>query len=170
LTYDLTANDRRLEIRTVLGITLSELIDEAPDRVFELGKQWIQKPSPRYRSTALGLYPKLFRFYDDQIINLLLPMNKEEERGVRDTLARLLSEIARSGSQTPILDLLSIWSKDGDPNVWVICRTLSGSWAANFPAEVESILREIQTKTRETNLINSTQKALKRHGVEINLG
>ena len=167
---DLPANDRRLEIRTVLGNTLNQLISESPDRAFKLGKRWIQKPSPRFRSTALSIYPKLFLFFDDNILNLLLPMNKEEDRDVRWALASSLSEIARSGSQAPMLNLLSIWSKEADPNIWVICRVLSGSWAVNYSTEVESILLEIKTKTRETNLINSTKKALKRHGLEINLG
>jgi len=167
---DLPANDRRLEIRTVLGITLNQLISEAPDRALELGMRWILKPSPRFRSTALSIYPKLILFFNDNILNLLLPMNKEEDRDVRWALASSLSEIARSGSQTLILNLLSVWSKEADPNVWVICRVLSGSWAVNYSSEVESILLEIKTKTRETNLINSTIKALKRHGLKTNLG
>ena len=171
ITSDLTklASDSREEVRTAIGKSLANQTEDAPERILELGKQWIQKPSPRIRTTALIFLPKLTPYFEEQIKNLLFPLGKDTDRHVRVELAAALGQIARTTSPESVLELLSAWSKDQDPNIWVICRALSESWAAQCPEEVEPILKEIRTKTQETRQITNTVKALRRHGLEVNL-
>lgn len=168
---DLTrsANDRRPEVRLALAKTLEKLSEQKPDRILKLGKQWIKMKSPRLRITALKLFPKLITYQEAQILNLLHQLNKEDDKNVKTEIVNTLGTIAREGSPIFVLNLLSSWSEEKNPNTWVICRTLDGSWLSSYRKEVEIILREIQPKTSDNNLISSTLKALKRHGIEIML-
>lgn len=67
----------------------------------------------------------------------------------------------------PVLDLLSRWSAEPEPNSWIVCRVLSASWASEHPIEVKSILQAIRSVTGESSHISNVLKALKRHGLAL---
>jgi 3-methyladenine DNA glycosylase AlkC len=167
ITY--SANDPRSEVRLALAETLEKLTEHSPERILKLGKQWIKMQSPRLRITALKLFPKLITYHDEQIFNLLQQLNKEDDKNVKAEMVNTLNHIARAGSPTFVLNLLSSWSEEKEPNTWVICRTLTASCLSSYQGEIKFILRKIQPKTQENNLISNTLKALKQHGIEIML-
>jgi len=161
--------DARPEVRKALGKSLSNLAESYPEKVFELGKYWLQQPAPKLNQTALIFIPSLVKGYEGEVADLVYPLGQTEDKKVRTELVNALTIIGQKGFPNLVLKLLSNWSTEGTPNDWLICRTLSSSWAAEYPSEVKSILKIIQPKVSNTSEINNTLKALKRHGLEINI-
>ena len=163
------AGDTRPDVRTALGRTLFVAADAAPEKLLNLGTTWIMQPAPKLRHTALIFLPVLGSYYGERIIDLLRSLGSEDDRDVRSALVDALNHLAQSGLAESVLGLLVLWSSESRPNSWVICRVLSASWAADHPAEVGSIVRDLATKIGETSEISNVLKALKRHGMEIEI-
>jgi hypothetical protein len=164
-----SASDPRPDVRKALGRTLLALSKTSPEKIYALCESWLKQPASKLRQTALIFLPALAQNQKTRIVELLSPLGIDEDPGVRAGLVDTLVTFSNTGYPEPVLELLTLWSTEPSPNAWVICRTLSSSWAAGYPSEVESILREVQNKTRESSLISNSLKALKRHGLEINL-
>jgi len=164
-----SAIDPRPDVRKALGRALFNLSETSPEEIYKLGESWLKQLTPKLRQTALLFFPALVQNQRVNIVEILRPLGEDEDPGVRACLVDALVALASTGYPDPVLELLSLWSKETSPNAWVICRSISSSWAAGYPAEAESILREVRSKTRESSLISNSLKALKRHGIEINL-
>lgn len=162
-------NDARHDVRQALGKALFEIGYKDPTKLFNLGKTWIADPNCRLKSTALIFLPGLASTRGSQIIALVSILNEEQDRAVKAALVDALNALARQGLAYPVLDLLARWSSTAHPNSWVICRVLSTSWVCEHPSEVKSILRSIQSLTGESSDIHHALKALRRHGLEIDL-
>ena len=163
------ATDPRSDARLSLGRVLVDLAEEDPERLFDIGKSWLEQPSPRLRQTALIFLPHLAGNYGTALIDLLRPFSAEEHREVNRALADGLIQLGNRTLALPILHLLSDWSKYPSPNEWVICQTLSASWVVNYPSEVVSILKRLVSDGRESKAVSNTIKALKRNGLIIDL-
>ena len=163
------ANDPRQDVRQALGKALLAVGPIHTPKTFDLAKSWIEQPGSRLRYTALIFLPGLVPALGPQLLELVSSLDEDQDRDVRAALAEALTALARSGLAGPVLDLLALWASKPHPNSWVICRILSASWACEHPGEVKSILRAIQPKTGESSEINNALKALKRHGVDIDL-
>ncbi|MBU0512574.1 MAG: hypothetical protein KKD28_04745 [Chloroflexi bacterium] len=160
-------SDPRPDVRTALGRSLFEAWEVDPERLLNLGTAWLAQPSPKLRHSALIFIPALAPTYGQHIVDLLEPMGADEDRDVRAALADALKNLAGAGLAESVLGLLAAWVTESIPNSWVICRVLSGSWAASHPAEVESILQELQSQTGKTSDISNALRALKRHKVSL---
>lgn len=164
------AGDPRQDVRQAIGKALLALSTTYPTKIFELVKSWLAQPGSRLRYTALITLPGLAPSYKDQLLDLVSNLDDDLDRDVRAVLVEALNAIARHTLATPVLRLLAQWSDKAQPNTWVISRILSASWASEHPSEVKSILRILQVKTGESGDIQHARKALKRHGLEIDLG
>ena len=162
-------SDSRPDVRAVLGRSLSEAWEVSPERLLRLGTVWLAQPSPRLRHSALIFIPALAPAYGQRIVDLLKPLSSDNDRDVRAALVDALKSLAGAGLAESVLGLLAVWATESRPNSWVVCRTLSGSWAASHPSEAESILQTLQSKIGKSSDISNALRALKRHGVEINL-
>ena len=162
-------SDPRPDMRAALGRSLFEAWEANPERLLHLGAEWLAQPSPRLRHSALIFIPALAPAYGQRVVGLLKTLGADEDRDVRAALVDALKNLAGAGLAESVLGLLAAWVTESRPNSWVVCRTLSGSWAASHPSEAESILQELQSKTGKTSDISNALRALKRHGVEINL-
>jgi hypothetical protein len=163
------AADPRPDVRLSLGRTLAVLSEASPDKVFDLGKKWLSNPSPKLRQTALIFLPSLAAAYALPLFQQLHTLEAEQDRAVRDALVEALTALGKKGFFTEVLHLLMDWSETGHPDEWVICRTLSASWAAAYPGEVKSILQQLLTHFGESKTITNALKALKRNGLDIDL-
>jgi hypothetical protein len=161
------AGDARSDVRIALGRTLFAVAETAPEKLLTLGTTWIMQPAPKLRHTALIFLPALGFQYGPRMVGLLGPLGSDDDRDVRAALVDALNHLAQSGLAESVLGLLALWGSEGRQNSWVICRVLSASWVADHPAEAESILRDLVSKIGETSEISNALKALKRHGVEI---
>ncbi len=162
-------NDNRLDVRLALGRSLVILSEADPGMIFNLGTTWMNQPSPRLRYTALIFLPALASQYRAEIFRILATLSGESSREVQSALVRALNHFAIIGFARQVLDLLSQWGSEAHPNSWVICRTLSSSWATSHSAEVKLILRDVKTKTGESNHVDGALKALKRHGLDLEI-
>lgn len=164
------AGDPRQDVRQALGKALLGLSSAYPGKIFELAKSWLAQPGSRLRYTALVFLPGLAPSYKAQLLDLVSRLDEDPDRDVRAALVEALNAIAHHTLAAPVLDLLVLWSAKAQPNTWVISRILSASWASEHPSEVKSILGSMQTKIGESGDIQHARKALKRHGLEIDLG
>jgi HEAT repeat protein len=162
-------SDTRQDVRLALGKALVEVSMADPEKTIDLGKTWITDPAPKLRATALIFIPTLIPKHKDQIMNLLGTLGTDENPEVRAALVDALITLARNGYPEQVLGLLFSWASEHHPNSWVICRTLSASWASDHPCEVESILRTIQSRKADAGHIDNALKSLKRHGIDISL-
>jgi hypothetical protein len=161
--------DSRSDVRLSLGQSIISVSSYDPVKIFKLGADWISQPSPRIRQTALIFLPSIGHDFTAQIFDLLDSLSQEEDKGVNAALVRSLNELGEMGYACQVLNLLSTWNEAPEPNFWVICRSLSASWAAKYPAEVIAILRDLHVKTGDSSHITNAIKALRRHGVEVDL-
>lgn len=163
------AKDKREEVRTVLGQALSDIDETIPPALQSLAATWVTDGSPKVRVTALGFIPALAVGDQQQLIDWLQPFGQDSHEGVSAALADALKTLADTGYAKIVLALLNVWVSAPHPNVWLIASAISGSWAASYPQEVDTILRTLQSKTRRTKEISNAVKALQRHGLEIDL-
>ncbi len=163
------ASDPRQDVRQALGKALLELSGAHPIKTYALAKSWLAQPGSRARYTALIFLPGLAPTHQAQILDLTRDLDEDPNRDIRAALVAAINTIARHGGAVSTLTLLAQWSSNPQPNSWVICRILSAPWAREHPSEVKSILRTLQSKTRESGDIQHALKALKRHGLEIDL-
>gem|GEM_PF-630217 len=163
------ARDARPEVRAALGETLREAGEAHPERLLHLVETWLRDPSPKVRTAALTALPALSPSYGEDILALIAPLKDDEDPGVCAAIVEAMQTIAQSGSAESVLRQVSAWGAEPRPNVWVISRTLSGSWAASHPREVKSILRDLYAKVGKTKEIAHALRALERHGVKIEI-
>jgi len=156
-------------VRLALGRSLLVLSEAHPEATFKLGTAWITQSSPKLRYTALVYLPALASRFEAETFGLLSTLNTDPNREVRSILVETLNHLARMGYASQVLELLSRWSAEPHPDSWIICRTLSASWAVNHNVAVKLILQEINAKTGESSHLTGALKALQRHGLEIDL-
>jgi hypothetical protein len=165
----LPGNDHRLDVRLALGKSLFTLTETDPEATFKLETSWINQSSSRLRYTALIFLPALASKFDAEIFSMLAAMSKDPNKEVQFGLVGALNQLAVTGYPGQVLNLLSLWSSESKPNSWVICRALSASWATNHATAVKLILQEVKAKTGEFSQVAGALKALKRHGLEIDI-
>ncbi len=163
------AKDPRPEVRIALGKALREVGEAHSECLLRLVTAWLPDKSPRARTTALTALPALTQSQGESIIALVKPLIDDEHPEVHAALVEALRTFAQSGLAKPVLGLLADWGAEPHPNVWVITRSLSGSWAASHPKEVEDILRRLHAKVGKTKNITHALRALERHGAGIEI-
>ena len=163
------AGDARPDVRAALGRTLFTIANADPEKLLNLGTTWIMQTSPKLRHTALVFIPALASHFGARIVGLLGPLGADEDRDVRAALVDALKALGHTGLANSVLELLLMWGSESKPNSWVICRVISSSWAADYPEEVEAILRGLESKVGKSSQISNAVRALARHGLEIKI-
>jgi hypothetical protein len=163
------ATDPRPDVRISLGKALFHVAHQDSEKVLQLGTLWLMNAHPRLRHTALNFLPALGDVYGKQLIGLLGPVGIDADYEVRKALVEALTLLAMEGQADSVLALLTLWSTEKHPNAWVICRTVSGSWAVAHPVQVQEILQTIKSQLGETSDLTNAIKALDRRGVTIQL-
>jgi hypothetical protein len=163
------AGDSRPEVRTALAQTLREEGEAHPERILPLAEAWLTADSARVRNTALAFIPALTPTYSQTIFQYLQAFKEEEHPEVQAALVAALQALAQRDLAEPVLALLINWGTEPHPNLWVISKTISASWAASYSTEVESLLQTLHAKVGNRKQITNTLKALQRHGLNIEL-
>ncbi len=163
------ANDPREDVRISLGRALFAVGHKNSGKLYDLGTPWLMNAAPKPRYTALIFIPALAESHGKRVVGLLGPLGADPDREVRSALVDALGALARAGLAESVLGLLALWAAESHPNSWVISRGLSASWVVDYPAQAESILREISSNRGTSSQVNSAIEALARHGLEINI-
>ena len=154
--------DSRQDVRLALRLALAEAAEDHPERLVPLVDEWIAARSPRQQAIAIGLLTIL----PEKALNALAGLENPSDPEVRAALVEALTGLAQNGQAEAVLGLLADWAANRENNIWVICKTLSGSWAANYPQAALEILPVLLPKTDNPKQIINTLQALHRHGAE----
>lgn len=159
-------NDTRGEVREALVLGLTVESNEQPKMCLEVVDEWIRSDSPRLQQVAIKLLPSLLKSYRSRVLNMLPPLINSADPDVRAALVDSLNSLALADHADQILELLSTWANDTQPNIWVIARTLSGSWASERAESALNILHKLASQNGSNKQISNALKALVRHGAE----
>lgn len=158
--FNKPGKDSRQDVRRAFRLALADAAAEQPDKLSPLIEAWLDAPSPRLQTIAVALAPLL----PDQALTFFAKLDNPSDPEVRAALVEAFTALAQAGQPNQVLDLLSDWARSRENNVWVICKTLSGSWAAQFPGEAIEILIALQPKADTPKQLINTLQALYRHG------
>ena len=157
-------NDPNPEVRAALARALIEYTPPRPEKLTPLVEAWLQPPAdggraPRTSHPALLLLPHLPPS-SFPVFSLLTPLDSLEDHDFRETLVNCLNTLAEKGQPAPVLDLLAQWATRPEPNVWVITRALSASWAQAHHKQATLILNAL---AQQAGMIRPIIRALERH-------
>jgi hypothetical protein len=155
---DRLAADRSPEVRQILVQAL-EQGDVRPDELSGFAKRWLAGDEPFQVACGLALLPATSP-EADQIAALLFAHASSPDYALRSALVDCLNGLAQTGQADAVLGLLSAWSEQEDPNVWVITRALSASWAQNHSPAAISILQKL---SETAGALRAIQRASERH-------
>lgn len=149
------ADDSSPEVRAALGSVLSE----RPELAAPLAADWLNNPSMNVQQTGLAV---LCRLPDppSQILQLIQPFDSAEDHDFRSDLVDAVSAAAGNGAAAEVLALLELWAARPEPNVWVITRALSASWALDHSPTALHVLDRLAQTLGE---VRSIQRARARH-------
>lgn len=159
----LFATDSRPEVRAALAKALAREGAAAPKSLLALCVHWFNQPQPKLLECALRAAVGLVPTHADYLLELLAAIQIGTDPNVNAALAGLLLTLAQQGHAQPVLALLTSWAGHPIPEAWIISQVLSGTWAAAYPREVESILKALEERTGTTSLITNVRRALQRH-------
>jgi hypothetical protein len=154
--------DSRQDVRLALRAALAVGGQDQSEKLEMLVSEWIASPSPRLQAIAISLHP----IFPTQALEAFSQLDAPSDPEMRAALVEALSTLAQTGQAEGVLDLLTLWSKNQENNIWTICKTLAGSWAAQYPQEALAILYHLRPKTDNPKQLINTIQALHRHGAE----
>ncbi len=154
--------DARGDVRQAFRFALAEAGAPYPEKLLALAADWMASPSPRQQAVAISLLPAL----PDQAFELLSNYAVHSDPDVRAALVDTLTQLALAGQADKTLALLDRLARSQENNVWLITRTLSGSWAANYPEASLAILAVLGTQNGPNKQIKNALQALERHGAQ----
>jgi hypothetical protein len=155
--------DPRKDVRQALVFALGQAGKEYPDRLEGLAERWLAEDSPRLQAVALLLLPSLAEVNPGAGMGLLSDFQPTSDPEVRTALVECLVELAQ-GEADAVLALLKSWGADSGNNLWVICKTLSRSWAASHADDSLEILSQLAAQQGPDKAILKALKAMERHG------
>jgi hypothetical protein len=154
--------DSRQDVRLALRLALAQVGKTQPEKLAPLIDEWLAAPSPRLQAIAVALTPLL----PGSAIRALAGLDNPSDPEVRAALVDALTALAQAGQADGVLNLLSTWARDRENNVWVICKTLAGSWAAQHPQPALEVLSTLLPKADNPKQIINSLQALYRHGAD----
>jgi hypothetical protein len=93
-------------------------------------------------------------------IRLLDGFDGETDHALRDELVALLNHVAERVDPEAVLSMLGGWVDREEPNIWVITRVLSASWAQGHTERSTGLLTRLSEKVGDNRPI---ARALERH-------
>lgn len=162
-------SDARREVRQALAEALSQTGAANPTRLLELGVSWTRPhkggaewPAAELRlcTTALVFLPALAERYPERLLVTAQLLHRDLNPDVRSGLVGLLTRLAQSGQAAAVLEQLTAWAQEREPNDWLIGKVLSGAWVKQHAARAAAILDDLQASVGETNPISQARQAL----------
>ena len=159
------ADDPHPDVRGALAqnLTGAGAGSASPDRLRPLALSWLTLPEPDSFPdrvhTGLQILPHAGPS-PGEITELLAPLHDASDHLQRQALVDCLNTLAENSWSETVLTLLEDWTARSDPNVWVITRALSASWALNNSPSAIFILNKLVQRVGDIRPIG---RALARH-------
>lgn len=160
---DIPAEDPNPEVRAALARALMEFTPPRPEKLASLVESWFSASGtgvPDYKQHSIHPALLLFPHLPFSPFHFLSPLDSLEDHDLRDTLVSCLNTLAEKGHTALVLDLLSQWATHSKPNVWIITRALSASWARAYREQAVQILNNLAA---QAGMIRPIVRALERH-------
>lgn len=154
------ARDARPDVRLALQLALAQAGAPLPEKLGRLAEDWLGADSPRQQAVGILLLAGLPGRALPRLAAFPVSANPEVRRALVDALTAL----ALDGQQTEVLALLEKWTEQTNNHVWLIAKTLSGSWAAAHAPQSLEIIASLARKHGPEKQLFNTLKALQRHG------
>ena len=149
------ADDPQADVRAAFATALRTTTDAARLRALIL--PWLVLETPNMLDTALQTVPACFDF---ALADAFAPLHLAPDHDIRQALVNALNQIATAGKAAWVLELVGIWAQADEPNVWVITRVLSASWAQDHH---ENALRALNMLAERVGEIRPVTRAKAYH-------
>ncbi len=140
------AGDPNPIVRQTLAQALTAA-DPGPEAAYllPLAQSWLEDSDENRVRTGLELLPACDPDAG-QLVRLLGPLAERPDHTFRAALVDCLNRLAQAGQADAVLELLLGWAGEPQPNLWVITRTLSASWAVDHARAARRILKELANR------------------------
>lgn len=156
------ACDARRDVRQALVLALVQAGRGQGQRLLELARIWLAHPSPRTQLSALHI----LQVFPDQAVKMLAQMDASRDQEVQAAMVDTLNLAAHSGYSDEVLALLKTRAQAGESQLWLVCNTLSSSWAAEQAQHTLDILSDLSQQVGAHKQIKKVLKTLLREGAE----
>lgn len=164
------SQDPRKDVRDAILMTLSEAsLSQDPvirERISALYTGWQGSSSPRSQALAYQMLPYLPPEEMLARLNELALAEASLKSEVKKSLASMLAILAGKDQAQPVLDLLHSWAAGPEPEVGLICRTLSYPWAAGRAQAALHVLQTMAAVTGPKKRLHKTLLSLYQSGAE----
>lgn len=157
------ANDPRADIRAALIAAISADKTESESIINLIAVDWLQSDHQRVQQSGLQLVANMASPTED-VLDWIASLGRKSNPEINQDIVSVLNKLAQGGNPRGVLSLLKDWMNEAPPNTWVITRALTGSWAAQHPAEALHILKSLALHHASHKQIVSALRALIRHG------
>jgi hypothetical protein len=156
---DILVVDPHPEVARTLGRRLARFKrTENRGRLLDLLINWLTLESEHADMAALLVLPACHP-EPGEMVSALAELDGRTDLEVRSGLVDCLASLAGQAHPQTVLSILAGWADREDPNVWVITRSLSGSWAQSYR---EAGIAILETLVRQQGRIRPIDRALQR--------
>lgn len=160
-------DDRRPEVGRIVRAVLVKYSFAHSPRLLTLAQDWLLGGSTR-RALALDSLSPLANLHTSLLFDMADACRQDIHPEVRRALAGLLNSLAYAGQAGQVLARFDRWMQETPPPEWVICRSLSASWAAVHFEHAQAILSTLEVRYGTTRQITNARRALARHAHSAN--
>lgn len=165
---DLTTlgQDPRDDVRDAIRMALLLPNKGATDRLDALYEAWLVSSSPRLQALALQILPHLPAQSTLEKVRRLHPHGLAPNPEFKKTLAETLGQLAAGAYPTEVLEILSGWAAQPEPDVWLISRPIGKPWAAAFSQQALHLLETLAAHTGPHKQIRKALRSLAHNGAQ----
>ncbi|MBT3241418.1 MAG: hypothetical protein HON98_11015 [Chloroflexi bacterium] len=156
--------DPRRDVRSSLSISAAKFGTNDQTKYKNLIDQFIQLNSPNSISVAISLLPTVADEYPNMAFAYLAQIPFSNDNELRRVFSEALTSIAQAGQGNGVLDLMNKLENRKEDYLWIITKSLSSSWAIEYPEKTFVILKNLTKKYQSHKLIRNAIKAFIRHG------
>ena len=142
------ADDPVYEVRNALCQALSR----SPAQAEVLAAEWLNADQESVQLSGLQLLARL-PDAPEALVRQLEPLDAAPDQDFRAVLVETVNALGGTAQAEIILSILEKWSARTEPNVWVITRVFSASWAKAHPDRALAILRKLSETTGEIRAV-----------------
>ncbi len=158
--------DPRADVRLAIQMAVTQITDPDQDKLEALYTTWQRSDSPRIQALAYQILPHLpEEMILEQVRTMRDRIRRIPGRGAQHACQRPLSTWRRRASEG-VLEILSNWAAQEDPDYRMVAGSLSKPWAAEHPEKTLEILTQLAGRVGAKKRIRKALENLNRNGAE----
>jgi hypothetical protein len=158
--------DPRNDVRLAIQTAAVQTNDPNPEKIEALYDTWQKSNATRIQTLAYQILPHLPEEITLKKINAFRENLYTHPPEVRKTLAKSLAHLVANGHASEVLEILTYWSTQDQPDFGLVARSLSRPWAAHFPDQALEILTKLAANAGAKRRIRKALENLYNRGAE----